>query len=235
MKPPKTDTQSADVTLPASARGPGRPARVAAGLHYEEHHKQQRILQAIEQASGMTASQLEREFERGSEAAGNAGKSWRSWAQGKRLCNSLASIVARARKRGWVDEETEALFRYIDAKKSVYDDISKRHTHFAKAQREMLDALQAFRRICEQEHNAWAASQEVPPLSIRCGQDEDSYTSFPLNGEEIEGMFAKAEAALHALARLELNLEADMGADPQTGKAFSLGLEYRRLPSASRR
>src|SRR5690606_8263487 len=177
---------SDSVTLPAPARRPGRPPKGASGLRYEEHHKQQRILRAIEQASGMTASQLERELGAGSDSAGNAGKSWRSWVQGRQRCSNLAALVAKARKRGWVDEEAEALFRYIDAKKSAYDGISKRYAHFAQTQREMLDALQAFRRICEHEHNARRSGLEVPPISIRCGQDEASYTSFPLNDEALE-------------------------------------------------
>jgi len=209
-----------DVTLPQPPKERGRPSQAETVLKYEEYHKQHLILTAIQSKSEKSPAVLEKAL--GIDVSpNNAGKAWRSWAKGQRRCGNLAAIVRKAREQGWVSAETEELFRYIDTKKRAQQHTANRKAHFEKLQRELQEALRAFRAACEQAHNTHPVDVPLPALSIRCHNDPERFTSIPLNGDELEGLFARAEESVYALARLELTANVPLETDPQTGRAFN--------------
>lgn len=218
--------------LPLPERGRGRPKQGTAPFYFEPHHKQQKILELIQKASKKNASELERAFHVGSPSSGNAGKAWRSWASGRVLYGNLGSIVQKAEKKGWLPDKARELFAYFDDKLNTHMDHSRREERFLKAQHALFGVLEELREICEEEyeHHHAQGLGAVPPLSIRCGEDEESFTSHLLNWSEVEDMIQKLDEAVHLLGRLDMNLVSALRTDPQLGVPVYFGDKYKARP-----
>lgn len=199
-------------------------------MKFEEYHRQKQILEAIEQASNLSLAALERE--RGISEAGdtNAGRSWRAWTGPEnQLCTQLDEIIARAREKGWVNEQTLAIREYTKRKKQGLAQISRRVREFAAKQAALSAALHDFREVCRDAY-ARTAEFDVPPIWISVGDTEDTYQSFPLCLPDIEKEFEKAQAAMEMLLELELNLQHYPEPDPVTNRSFLFTRKFHKKP-----
>lgn len=206
----------------------GRPRTESGRLRYELHYKQMALLKRIQKASRLSAPAIidELEFDH---SVRNKGKTWRDWVAGRTLCNMLDAVVEKSRAKGWVDDKAEALYQYMRVRGDAAKEASDKSMQFRKAQRRLVAALAEFRQICEQEHNA-KVDELIPAISIHVGEDKDSHSSFPLQGEQLEVIFEKAESAVAQLAQLSLESDLPQPQDPETGKRFTFGFEYASKP-----
>lgn len=216
---------------PTTGKPRGRIPNEAKPMRYEEHYRQMAVLRAIQKASDMGDSVLERALDIDVSDPTNAGRDWRDWKKGKRLCQSLDSIFEKADTRGWVDAKTREIYEYTKKKKEALEDIAARKKAFKSKRIALLEALNAFREACKEEYER-ADDPYLSPVWFAIGDSEEDSMSFPLTWPEFEREFENVEHAMRLLKTLYLNIQYQPGTDPETGKYFFWGHEYLKPPQA---